>query len=217
MLSMKKFLTCFTFLLICASAAMAQGKQAQEADEAFNKGFFYNAIELYKKAYTTEKKASEKAVLIYKVAEAYRALGDAENAEVWYEKANKAQYPDPITYYYIGEALKEQGKYAEAIAAYNKYKEKNPGDARRCAPLCQQAQVLIEDHDTRWTPRCFSTIQYDFSTYSDKRNMWSSRQQTASTGTETDGIVGEALPTCIQQQGQMSEPVRLPPATDART
>ena len=97
---------------------LIRGKQAEEADEAFNKGFFYNAIELYKKAYTSEKKASEKAVLIFKVAEVYRALGDAENAEVWYERANKAQYPDPITYYYIGEALKEQGKYAEAIAAF---------------------------------------------------------------------------------------------------
>ncbi|MBK6411229.1 MAG: hypothetical protein IPF78_16385 [Flavobacteriales bacterium] len=83
---------------------MAQSKQAEEADEAFNKGFFYNAIEMYNKAYTTEKKAGEKAVLIFKVAQAYRALGDGENAQVWYEKANKAQYPDPITYYYIGEA-----------------------------------------------------------------------------------------------------------------
>ncbi|MBP9159747.1 MAG: tetratricopeptide repeat protein, partial [Flavobacteriales bacterium] len=143
---MRKLMACAMFILAAASGAMAQSKQAEEADDAFKKGFFYNSIELYKKAYTTEKQASEKAVLIYKVAEAYRALGDAENAEVWYEKANKAQYPDPITYYRIGEALKEQGKYADAIVAYNKYKEKNPGDMRADASLasCKQAQAWEE-------------------------------------------------------------------------
>ncbi len=222
MMSMKKFLTCFTFILICAAGAMAQGKQAEEADDAFNKGFFYNAIELYKKAYTTEKKASEKAVLIFKVAEAYRALGDAENAEVWYEKANKAQYPDPITYYYIGEALKEQGKYAEAIAAYNKYKEKNPGDMRADASLasCQQAQAWKET-PTRYKvdPEVLlNSPQYDFSaTFSDKRNsdVVFASSRPASTGTETDGIVGESFTDLYSSSrdklGKWSEPVRLAP------
>jgi peptidoglycan-associated lipoprotein len=201
---------------------LAQGKQADEADAAFRKGFFYNAIELYKKAYTTEKKASEKAVLIFKVAEAYRALGDAANAEVWYEKANKAQYPDPITYYYIGEALKDQGKYAEAIAAYNKYKEKNPGDTRADASLasCQQAQAW-KDSPTRYKvdPEVLlNSPQYDFcATFSDKRNsdvvFVSSRP--ASTGTETDGIAGESFTDLYASSrdklGKWSEPVRLAP------
>jgi peptidoglycan-associated lipoprotein len=221
-MSMKKFLTCFTFLLICAAGAIAQGKQAEEADDAFNKGFFYNAIELYKKAYTTEKKASDKALLIFKVAQAYRALGDAENAEVWYEKANKAQYPDPITYYYIGEALKEQGKYAEAIAAYNKYKEKNPGDMRADASLasCQQAQAW-KDAPSRYKvdPEVLlNSQQYDFSAaFSDKSNsdVVFASSRSAATGTETDGIVGESFTDLFSSSrdklGKWSEPVRLPP------
>lgn len=221
-MSMRKFLACFTLIFACASGVLAQGKQADEADAAFRKGFFYNAIELYKKAYTTEKKASEKAVLIFKVAEAYRALGDAANAEVWYEKANKAQYPDPITYYYIGEALKDQGKYAEAIAAYNKYKEKNPGDTRADASLasCQQAQAW-KDSPTRYKvdPEVLlNSPQYDFcATFSDKRNsdvvFVSSRP--ASTGTETDGIAGESFTDLYASSrdklGKWSEPVRLAP------
>ncbi len=200
---------------------MAQTKQAEEADEAFRKGLFANAIELYKKAYTTEKKASEKARLIFQVAEVYRAMGDAENAEVWYEKANKAQYSDPITYYYIGEALKEQGKYAQAIAAYNRYKEKNPGDGRADASLAaaQRAQGWV-DTPTRYKvdPEVLlNSPQYDFSpTYSDKRNsdvvFVSSRP--ASTGTETDGILGESFTDLFSSSrdklGKWSEPVRLP-------
>jgi peptidoglycan-associated lipoprotein len=222
MMSMRKFFACFTLFLVCAAGAMAQSKQAEEADNAFKKGFFYNAIELYKKAYTTERKASEKAVLIFKVAEAYRALGDAQNAEVWYEKANKAQYPDPITYYYIGEALKDQGKYAEAIAAYNKYKEKNPGDTRADASLasCQQAQAW-KDSPTRYKvdPEVLlNSPQYDFSaTYSDKRNtdVVFASSRPASTGTETDGIAGESFTDLYASSrdklGKWSEPIRLDP------
>src|SRR5690606_40610132 len=112
-------------LVLCtlfSPVLLAQNKVAEEADVAFEKGFYFNAIELYKKAYTVEKQASVKAELVFKGGEADRMLGDAEQAEVWYEKANKAQYTDPITYYWIGEMLKEQGKYEDAIGAYNRFK-----------------------------------------------------------------------------------------------
>lgn len=218
-------MACALFILATVSGAMAQSKQAEEADDAFKKGFFYNAIELYKKAYTTEKQASEKAVLIFKVAEAYRALGDAENAQVWYEKANKAQYPDPITYYRIGEALKDQGKYADAIVAYNKYKEKNPGDMRAEASLaaCQLAQTW-EDAPSRYKvdPEVLlNSPEYDFSpAFSDKKNsdLVFASSRPASTGTETDGIVGESFTDLFSSSrdklGKWSEPVRLPPTVN---
>ena len=219
-MSTRKFLACFAFTLMCATLAVGQGKP-NEADEAFKAGQYFNAIELYKKAYTQEKKASTKAELIFKVAECYRVLGDAPNAQVWYEKANKAQYTDPVTYYYIGEALKEQGKYAEAIAAYNKYKEKNPGDSRADASLaaCQMAQTW-KDQPSRYTvdPEVLlNTPQYDFSAaFSVKKNdevvFASSRQ--ASTGTETDGIAGESFldlfASSRDKLGNWSEPVKLP-------
>jgi peptidoglycan-associated lipoprotein len=225
MMSMRKTLACFTFSLLCTTLAVAQGKQSEEADAAFKAGQYFNAIELYKKAYTTEKKASEKAALIFKVGECYRVLGDAPNAQVWYEKANKAQYTDPITYYYIGEALKEQGKYAEAIAAYNKYKEKNPGDSRADASLssCQMAQTW-KDATSRYTvdPEVLlNSPQYDMSaSFSVKKNdeVVFSSSRTASTGTETDGIAGESFldlfASSRDKLGKWSEPVKLPPTVN---
>jgi peptidoglycan-associated lipoprotein len=222
MMSMRKLLACFTVSLLCASSALAQGKQGDEADGAFKAGQYFNAIELYKKAYTLEKKASDKAMLIFKVAECYRTLGDAPNAQVWYEKANKAQYTDPITYYYIGEALKEQGKYADAISAFNKYKDKNPGDTRADASLasCQMAQTW-KDQASRYTADpevLLNTPQYDFSaSFSSKKNdemvFGSSRE--ASTGMETDGIAGENFvdlyASSRDKLGKWSEPQKLPP------
>jgi peptidoglycan-associated lipoprotein len=226
MMSLRKILACISFSLFCTTLVLAQGKQSEEADDAFKAGQYFNAIEMYKKAYTLEKKASDKAALIFKVGECYRALGDASNAQVWYEKANKAQYTDPITYYYIGEALKEQGKYAEAIAAYNKYKEKNPGDTRADASLAssQMAQTW-KDQASRYTTDpevLLNSPQYDFSAaFASKKNdeVVFSSSRTAATGTETDGIAGESFldlfTSSRDKLGKWSEPVKLPPTVNS--
>ena len=48
MMSIRTFLACLTMSVLCTSVALGQ-KAAEEADDAFKKGFYYNAIELYKK------------------------------------------------------------------------------------------------------------------------------------------------------------------------
>ncbi|MDQ3099810.1 MAG: OmpA family protein [Bacteroidota bacterium] len=221
MITRKLFAT-LTLGLLFSTVVCAQGKSAEEADKAFEGGYYFNAIELYKKAYTVEKQASTKAELVFKVAESYRALGDAEQAEVWYEKANKAQYEDPITYYYIGQMLKQQGKYAEAIVAYNRFEEKRPNDARAEAAIgeAEMAQKWKDD-PTRYSvdPEVLlNTPQYDFTpAFADKNNqavVFTSTRQ-ASTGTETDQILGENFSDLFtstrDRLGKWSEPVKLPP------
>ena len=223
MMNKKKTVACSIFSLLCTTLAVGQGKQAEEADAAFRAGRYFNGVELYKAAYVREDEASAKAALIFKIGECYRALGDAPNAQVWYEKANKARYTDPITCYYIAEALKEQGKYAEAIRAYNTYKEKNPGDARSDASLasCQIAQTW-KDATSRYTvdPEVLlNTPYYDISAaFSVKKNdeVVFSSSRPASTGTEMDGYAGESFldlfASSRDKLGRWSEPAKLPPS-----
>lgn len=220
-MSTRKILASLSFVLLCAGSAFGQGKLAEEADEAFRNGYYYNATELYKKAFVTENKMAVKSELIFKVGECYRMLGDAQQAEVWYEKANKAQYPDPITYFYIGEALKEQGKYAEAITSYNKFKDKKPGDMRADAGIaaCTQAQKWKDD-PSRYSvdPEVLlNTPQMDWATgYADKKNedVVFSSSRPAATGTETEQILGESFTDLFfssrDKLGKWSEPVKLP-------
>ena len=220
-MSTRKILAFLSFTLLYTGTALAQGKLAEEADEAFKNGYYYNATELYKKAFVTESKMAVKSELIFKVGECYRMLGDAQQAEVWYEKANKAQYPDPITYYYIGESLKEQGKYAEAIVSYNKYKEKKPGDMKADAGIaaCTQAQKWKDD-PSRYSvdPEVLlNTQQLDWATgYADKKNedLVFSSSRPAATGTETEQIIGESFTDLFfssrDKLGKWSEPVKLP-------
>ncbi len=217
----RKILAGLSLCLLFTSTAVAQGRLADEADEAYKKGFYFNAIELYKKAYTVEKKAAVKAELIYKVAESYRMIGDVQQAQVWYEKANKAQYTDPVTYYWIGEMQRQQGLFAEAIASYNKYKEKKSNDMRADAAIaaCQMAQQW-KDSPTRYSvdPEVLlNTPQYDYSpAFADKKNesVVFSSTRPASTGSSTDAIVGEAFADLFvssrDRLGKWSEPVKLP-------
>jgi peptidoglycan-associated lipoprotein len=217
----RKILATLFVSFLCTTAVLAQGRLAEEADLAFDKGFYFNAIELYKKAYTVEKKAGTKAELIYKVAESYRLLGDPQQAQVWYEKANKAQLEDPTGYYWIGEMLKQQGKYADAIVAYNKYKEKRPNDVRAAAGIaaCQMAQKW-KDEPTRYSvdPEVLlNTAQYDFTpAFADKKNetVVFTSTRPAATGAETDQILGEAFSDLFtstrDRLGKWSEPVKLP-------
>ncbi len=220
-MTIRKILASLFVTLVFVTTAAAQGKLAEEADDAFKKGFYFNAIELYKKAYTVEKKASTKAELIFKVGESYRAIGDPQQAAIWYEKANKAQYTDPITYLYIGDMQKREGKYAEAIASYNRFKEKKPGDVRADASIaeCQQAQAW-KDSPTRYSvdPEVLlNTPQYDFTpAFADKKNemvVYTSTRP-GSTGTETDQIIGESFSDLFTSSrdrlGKWSEPTKLP-------
>lgn len=218
----RKFLASIVLSLLTALTAVAQGNRlANEADEAYRRGFYFNAIELYKKAYTVEKKAATKAELIFMVAESYRQLGDAPQAQVWYEKAIKAQLADPTAYFWVAEMQKQQGKYAEAIANYNKYKEKKSNDPRADAGIaaCQQAQKW-KDSPTRYSvdPEVLlNSPQYDFSpAFADKKNetivFTSSRP--AATGSSTDEITGDAFTDLFtstrDRLGKWSEPVKLP-------
>ena len=77
-----------------------------DADKAFASREYFNAIELYKKAYTKVKKKDEKALVIFKTAECYRLIGDNKQAEAWYTKAIKANYSDPKAYLYLANAKK---------------------------------------------------------------------------------------------------------------
>src|SRR2546428_207247 len=103
---------------------------------------FYDAIPLYKKAFSKESKKDKKAEIVFKTAECYRNIVDVADEIVWYDKAIKAGYKDPIAIYYYAEALKQSGKYDEAIVQYTNYKKANPGDPK--ADLGIQSSQLAQ-------------------------------------------------------------------------
>lgn len=213
-----RLITCLSISLILALPAVAQKNFAKDADAAFRNEAYYTAKDLYKKAYPKVPKAEEKARIIYQIAECYRLMTDANQAEVWYGKAIKAKYKDPVVHLRLAEVLKEQGKYAEALKAYNKYKERNPGDKRAedGAKACELAQEW-KDNPTRIEVNpevLINSKQYDFSpTFADKKKktVYFTSSREGSTGSRQDYRTGESFSdifqSTIDKKGKWSEPV----------
>ncbi len=219
-MKMLRLITCLSVVLLLAVSANAQKNHAKEANNAFNNEAYFNAIDLYKKAYSVTNKASDKARIIFQIAECYRLMTNASQAEVWYGKAVKAKYPDPIAVLHLADQMKLQAKYAEALKEYKKYQEKVPGDKRGedGAKSCELAQEW-RDNPTRYEVNMeilLNTAQYDFSpTFADKRNnqliFTSSRE--GSTGSGIDERTGENFQDLYtstrDKKGKWSEPTVL--------
>jgi peptidoglycan-associated lipoprotein len=173
---MKQFtkLTLIAGAVICMAYPVMAQKVLDKADEAFTNHQYYTAVELYKQAYTSAKKAEVKAKILYRTAFAYQEINDMKSAETYYQKAIAAKYPDPEAVVRLADVLKSQGKYPEAITEYQNFKKMAPSDPRgdkgvKSSELAQQ----WKDNPTRYKIENMALInskESDFSpTFSDKK------------------------------------------------
>ncbi len=116
--------------MIMSQNVLAQKRKAERAYAAFSAGEYYEAIDLFKDAYTKTKEKEVKADLLFMVAECYRITNDSKNAETWYKKAVKAPFIKPEAQLMYAETLKKNGKYDLAIPEFRSYKQIAPTDAR---------------------------------------------------------------------------------------
>src|SRR3954464_1921556 len=95
-----RVLACLCFFAMTAFQVAAQTDQPRsasaDADAAYESNNFYDAIPLYKKAYSKVSEKDKKAEIVFMTAECYRNIVDVPNQIVWYDKAIKAGYKDPI-------------------------------------------------------------------------------------------------------------------------
>jgi len=199
----------------------AQGPSyVAKADNAFANEAFFEAIDMYKKAYSKEKKPDEKARLIFMIGESYAAILDFPQAEVWYTKAIKAKYGEPVIYYRLAYALQNQGMYKESMRRYKQYFSKVENDpiAQIDYEACQAAQSWI-DNPTKFVvdPEVqINSAQFDFSpnfASGDYMSLVFTSGRDASEGAKIDNRSGENYQdiyiTNRDEKGKWSEPVGL--------
>ena len=201
--------------------ADAQHARTVDADLAFSKGDYYDAIDMYKKAYSKENNKEARAEIVFKTAECYRMVNDAKNQADWYDRAIKAGYKDNIVILRLADALKFQGKYDEALAKYNEYSKAEPSDDKgtQGAAACEQAQKW-KDKPTRHridNVSPLNTRSADFGeTYAtrDKRTLIFCSSRPEATGKNNDGGTGEKFQDLFEAQidkkGKWSTPTPMP-------
>ncbi len=106
---------------------ISQTARLKRANAFYEAGGYFEAVELYRRDLDKVEK-EEMGLYLQRIAECYRLMGDARQAEIWYAKAIMRDAPDPKVFFYYAEMLKMAEKYDEAIEQYQKYKELVPND-----------------------------------------------------------------------------------------
>lgn len=215
-------------LLFCLLAlsmsftVMAQRQTPLEvADQAYENYAFYQAIDLYKKAYSKTKKTADKKRILYRIGQSYYQINDNSNAENWLKKAVKAGVPEPKAQYLLADAIRRQGRFDEAMVEFKKYVSDNPSDpsGKTAVKSCQLATEW-KDKPTRYFVEpepLLNSKQDDFSpTYGDKKHsslVFTSTRE-GSTGNSIDPNTGGNFSglwvSTRDKKGKWSVPTPLP-------
>ncbi len=203
---MIKKLFCLLFILSIAfvngysanKAPKVPKSKTQKADKYFNTAQYYTASTYYKKSYAKFKKNEDKANAAFKAGECARMMNNNVEAEDWYGKAVKANAKDATYVLRYADALKRNGKYAEAIVQYNAYKEKMPTDPKGAAGVAgSQAAQEWKDKPTRYRVEnltALNTQYYDFAVAENpsmKNGIVFTSSREEATGTNNDNWYGE--------------------------
>ncbi|MFB1022007.1 MAG: OmpA family protein [Vicingaceae bacterium] len=208
----------FIFCLFCLQG-FAQKSYLDDADKALmQEEKYFEAIELYKKAYVKEPARDVKAQIIFRIAEAYRLSDQPQQAEVWYDKSVIAQYADPIAKLRLGDMKMMNGNYDEALVAYQKFVAEVPTDFRgkKGIEAAEKAQSWADNPEAIVVEPAIllNSEFYDYNpTFSDRKNMemiFTSTRE-GSTGSNTSEVTGDNFSDLYiskrDKKGKWSEPV----------
>lgn len=128
---MKIKLTTLMFLAFAlttnAQLARLLANNLDNGDKQFDSFAFADALEYYQRSYKNDTTSQD---LEWKIAECYRHLNNARKSEEWYAKVVAIEDVIPIAKYHYAEALKSNGKYADAKKWFEEY-NKDIGDDKR--------------------------------------------------------------------------------------
>lgn len=196
----------------------AQKQKAEKAYSAFSSGNYYDAIDLFKDAYSKARDKQLKADMVYMVAECYRLTNDPKDAELWYKKAVKGSYPKPDAQYWLAESIKKNGRYQQAIEEFKRYRQLAPGDPKTEQQIraCELAlewisspeAYKVEDakdlnsHDSDFSP-AFARDDYGL--------VWFTSSRDDAQGNKSHGATGQSFTdifeTRLDKKGKWSTPV----------
>jgi peptidoglycan-associated lipoprotein len=217
---------CLIFLLVMLLSLPVLGQKAKtpksktaKADNAFNQANYSRAMELYKKSYAKQKSSAVKAEIAYKLGETYRMVHNWKEASGWYEKAVNGKHKDPMATWRYAESLKATGRYDEAIAQYNAYKNLSPDDPKTANAIKEATDAQAwKDKPTRAVVENVSALNtkyFDFapSAANTPNGIIFASSRMEASGTNNDLWYGEKFydlfTSSLDNNGKWSTPVAL--------
>ena len=120
------YLLLFTGIMLSCSVS----QRYRSAMNSFNIGEYYKSIDACRKVYRETKDRRQKAVLQFKIAEAYYNIGKYRFAESYYKSALLRNTGGALTYLHYADVLRANGKCDEALTNYKTFLDSFPNDKR---------------------------------------------------------------------------------------
>ena len=157
----------FVFTLTLGGCKTAK---LSDANDQLARGEYFEAAKTYKKIYnklTRKEDRPQRGEVAYQLATCYRKLNQAARASAAYQNAIRYQYPDSMAYYWLGRSLQAEGRYAQAITAYENFLEKRPDDVLALEGItgCRKAIEAKDLPKTRYVvkeAKLFNSRRSDF-------------------------------------------------------
>lgn len=115
--------------VICLTVTGCRGPKLATADEQMARGEYYDASKTYRKIYNKLTKKADRPLrgeVAFKMGNAHRKLSQSARAAAAYQNAIRYGYPDTLAQLYLAEMLHADGKYSQAVRAYQEYLMQNP-------------------------------------------------------------------------------------------
>ena len=159
----KLFLCWFLLFNGLVNLSVAQ-TNLQFANTLYEEASYVKAIKFYKKVLKTD---SLNRDAILNMGNCYRFINKSLDAEIWYAKAVKLEYVEPVYFYYYGQALKSNGNYDLAKAQFLHYYQLMPDDkkGKRMAKSCDIIKEWLKE-DPKWKINPISSLNSSHSEYS---------------------------------------------------
>lgn len=119
-------------LLMTAAVALlcsCGGAKLSTANEQYERGEYFDASKTYRKVYNKLTKREERPLrgeVAWKMGLCYRELNMSARASAAFQNAIRYNYPDSTAVLYLAQALHAEGKYPQAVKAYQDYLAYNP-------------------------------------------------------------------------------------------
>ncbi len=147
-----------------------KGAKLSTANEQLERGEFFDASKTYRKVYNKLTKREDRPLrgeVAYKLGTCYRRLNQAPQAAAAFQNAIRYEYPDSMTYYWLGRSLQADGQYAQALDAYTAFLRLCPDDelAKEGARGCRMAIQAKKAKKSRYVvknAKIFNSRRADF-------------------------------------------------------
>lgn len=121
---MKKFTYIICLIMACGMLTACGGPKLATANEQYARGEYNDAAKTYRKIYNKLTKPDERTLrgeVAWKMGLCHRELNQSARAAAAFQNAIRYKYPDSLAQLYLAEALHSEGKYPQAIKAYEEY------------------------------------------------------------------------------------------------